>query len=557
MLAFFGGAAAYSKDGHMAVQVIIDRLPRGYREPIGVFGDFAVLAMAISSIWYFTGTVLARANQHTSVLGLPETVASVPLLAGMLLFAIFAALRVARARATACLIGLGGVVVAVGVLVACRFATDAALIGPVGFWFAAGAAIVLILLGVPLGFGLAIASLAYTFANGTTPMPAVVSTMQDSMLENFVLVALPIFVLAGAVMTTGGLSAPLTRFLSSILGGFRGGLLQVAIVGMYLFSGLSGSKLADVTAIGGTMRDSFDREGYDSAEVASVLASAAAMGETVPPSIAMIVLGSLTTSISIVALFEAGLIPAATVAAALMVIAYIRGGRQVVTPGDHRARHVLTLAIKASPALLFPIILLVGVIGGVATPTEVSSFAVVYGLLIAFALYRTTTVREVWHLMVESAVMSGMLLFIVAAAFTFSWSLAIANVPQNIAQMLGQAGASPLPFLLLTAAVIIVMGAFLEGLPAIVIFAPLLFPVAIKLGISPLHFAIVLLISMGIGAFSPPIGVGSYVACTAAGARLDRMLKVMPAYFCALLVGLLAIIALPWLTLALPTALRH
>jgi tripartite ATP-independent transporter DctM subunit len=304
------------------------------------------------------------------------------------------------------------------------------------------------------------------------------------------------------------------------------------------------------------MRASFEDERYDSEEVAAVLASSAAMGEIIPPSIAMIVLGSIT-SLSISALFLAGLVPAATIAAGLMVCVYLRTRHRPQLAKPRSARIVLVTTWKAFPAFGMPLLLIGGILFGIGTPTEVSSFAVVYGVVVSIIVYRAMSARQLWRMAADTASLVGMYLFVISTASAFSWTLSIANVPQGLAQHLSEFGGGKLEFLAITLLAMIVVGALLEGLPALLIFGPLLLPIAIKLGIPPLQFGILLLVAMGIGLFTPPIGIGAYIACTAVGARLERMIRVWPVYFAALIVGLIIVALFPQLTLIVPSLMSH
>jgi tripartite ATP-independent transporter DctM subunit len=342
------------------------------------------------------------------------------------------------------------------------------------------------------------------------------------------------------------------RFVRALVGHLRGGLLQVMVVSMYLVSGLSGSKTADVAAVGSVMRDMLERERYGLSEGAAVLAASAAMGETVPPSIAMLVLGSITT-ISIGALFIGGLIPAAVIAVCLMVLILVRARRSTALRGQRAPLPVLLRSgAGAILPLAMPVLLFAGILLGVATPTEVSSFAVIYGLILAFAVYREFDLRIFVRTVIDGAVLAGMVLFILAAASGFSWTLTVANLPQRLVELLNGIDSSSTLFLLGSMVLLILVGSLLEGLPALIILAPLLIPIAGQIGLSELHYGIVLLIAMGIGAFLPPVGVGFYVACAIMRTDIERASRAMIPYLLVLIVGLLIVAFVPWFTLFLP-----
>jgi tripartite ATP-independent transporter DctM subunit len=371
---------------------------------------------------------------------------------------------------------------------------------------------------------------------------------------NFVLLAIPFFMMAGYVMTEGGLGKRLADFVVSIVGRVRGGLLQSMVVTMYIFAGLSGSKAADVAAVGSTLNPMLRSNGYEPNESAAVLASATVMGETIPPSLPMLIMGSITT-ISVGSLFMAGLLPAALIAVCLMVAIYVKARLANKYPGTKGMplSEVGKRGMIAIPALLVPVFLIGGIVAGIATPTEVSSFAVIYALLAAAMFYKQLTWKKFWDIMVDTSVKAGMLLFITSTASAFSWTLTAASLPQKIAQfMIGIAGNSSWLFMLATVIILIVMGALLEGIPALLVFAPLLVPIVSQFGIDPLQYGIVMIIAMGLGAFSPPIGIGLYITCSVSGTTVEQTSRAMLPYLIVLFVGLLLVAFIPWFSLIVP-----
>jgi tripartite ATP-independent transporter DctM subunit len=302
------------------------------------------------------------------------------------------------------------------------------------------------------------------------------------------------------------------------------------------------------------MRDMLDDEGYDRAEAAAVLASAAAMGECVPPSIAMLVLGSIT-SLSMGALFVAGLVPAAVIAVCLMVLIWFRSARfQVRKHVNLRLGAVAGLGLRALIPFSMLVLLFAGILSGVATPTEVSAFAVAYGLLISVVLYREIDLSTFRRILADSTSTAGMVLFTLAAAGAFSWALSAARLPQALVVLISALHGNTVLFLGATVVVLITLGSLLEGLPALLILAPLFLPLARTMGVSPLHYGILLLIAMGIGAFLPPLGVGFFISSVMVRAPISRASRIMISYAVVLIVGLLIVTFVPWFTLALPRA---
>ena len=286
-----------------------------------------------------------------------------------------------------------------------------------------------------------------------------------------------------------------------------------------------------------------------------MLAASAAMAETIPPSIAMLVLGSVT-SISIGTLFVAGLLPAVVLALCLMVLNIVVAPRGAADASVPPGRGVGRAAVAAILPLAMPVGMFVGIRFGIATPTEISSFAVLYSLALSVTVYREFTLRHLGALAGDCASMAGSVLFVLAVASAFAWTLSAANLPQAMVQVLHLVGDSPALFMAGSVALLIVVGSLLEGLPAIMILAPLLLPLAIRLGISDVQYGIVLILAMGIGAFIPPIGIGFYVASAVTESNVEGTALAMLPYIAALVVGVLLVAFVPWITLALPNAFK-
>jgi len=554
-LAFVGGAVAYGQGHHTFVRVGLNAIGPHLREACLVGSDLTVLLIAAMTAYASIFLIEIRWNEVTPILQIPAAWIVVPLSASMVLLMLHAAKRLLLApRIT--VVSVGAVFIAALTL---ALATRPAWLP----WFvgdgAIAAALVLFFVtifgGLPIGFALLLSTTAYLWLADTVPMVALPQNMVDG-TGNFVLLALPFFILAGLIMERGGISLRLVRFVHALVGHLRGGLLHVMVLSMYLVSGLSGSKTADVAAVGSVMRDMLKKEGYDVSEGAAVLAASAAMGETVPPSIAMLVLGSITT-LSMAALFVGGIIPAAVVAACLMMLIWLRS-RHANARVSRRAplRAVTTSAIGAVLPLLMPVILFAGILFGIATPTEVSSFAVVYGLILSCLIYRELDLATFVRTVLDSAMLAGMVLFILGAASGFSWALTVAYLPQRLVDLLHGIHNNAELFVLGSIVLLIVVGSVLEGLPALIILAPLLLPIAGGIGLSELHYGIVLLIAMGIGAFLPPAGVGFYVACAIMRTDIEAASRAMVPYLVVLIIALLIVAFVPWFTVSLPHALN-
>jgi tripartite ATP-independent transporter DctM subunit len=341
----------------------------------------------------------------------------------------------------------------------------------------------------------------------------------------------------------------------ALVGRMRGGLLQVIVVTIYLIAGVSGSKVADVSAVGPVVRAELKRQGYREAEGAAVLAASAAMSETIPPSIAMLVLGSVTP-ISIGALFIAGLIPAAVIAVCLMTLIYVIARRRPPCVADTSLMSPLKTAPGAILPLIMPLAMVVSIKTGIATPTEASSLAVVYGVVLSAIIYRALSPLETINLALECASVAGMVLFVLASASSFAWVLTAANLPQELIALLSGLHQSPLIFMAGSVALLIMIGSLLEGLPALIILAPLLLPIAVGMGIDAVQYGIVLILAMGVGAFIPPIGIGFYVSASVVGSDLESAARAMLPYAGVLVLAVLLIAFVPAITLAVPGLFR-
>jgi C4-dicarboxylate transporter DctM subunit len=405
-------------------------------------------------------------------------------------------------------------------------------------------------LGVPLAFTLALTSVTYLIGVGGVGLIIVPIKILGG-IDSFVLLAIPLFILAGALMETGGISERIVDLAMAIVGRVRGGLAMVVVVAEILFSGISGSTAADVSAISSLLIPSMRRAGYSGPEAVSVVAASSAMGILVPPCLTMVVLGSLV-NLSIVTLFLAGFVPAFLLAAVLLLLIAVRARRQgwPVTGGVSRAA-LARAARRAAVPLGLPVILFGGIFSGATTVTEAALIAVVYAL-VAGVMMGGIRRQEIVGQLAQSGVVTATTLWVLAAASAFAWILVREWVPQMLGDWIGAAGAGRAGFLALTIVLFVVIGALLEGLPALLIFGPILFPISRTVGVDPVHYGIVIVAAMGIAFFLPPVGVGLSIAAGIARVDIDDVSRNYVPYLVALLIGLALIAAFPVLTLVLP-----
>jgi C4-dicarboxylate transporter DctM subunit len=371
-------------------------------------------------------------------------------------------------------------------------------------------------------------------------------------VDSFVLLAVPLFILAGALMETGGIASRLVRLAQALVGWMRGGIAMAVVVAEYIFSGLSGSTIADVSAVGSTMIPPMTRAGFQREQAVAIVSAASAMGMLVPPCILMIVIASIA-NVSVSALFLAGFIPALVLALAIMLYIYIEARRGGMAPQARPSLAALrSSVVEALIPLGAPIIVFGGILTGVVTPTESAVLAVFYAAVVGLFVYREIKWSDLPEILIKSAVVTATVCFLLAVAGVVAWMLAVQQVPAHLAALMADLPGGALVFLALSALLFIVMGAVLEGLPAVVILLPTFLPVVKQFEIDVIHYSIVVVAATGIGLFVPPIGVGLFIACAVAGISVDRAVRPILPYILFLCLGLVVVILVPWLTLVLP-----
>ena len=411
--------------------------------------------------------------------------------------------------------------------------------------------LVMIALTAPVAFALGISAAIGLAVSGAAPLLVVPQRMFEG-ADSFVLLAIPLFILAGALMETGGISARLVHLARVLIGHVRGGLGMVVVVSEMLFSGISGSTVADVSAIGALMVPALVRAGFKPERAVAIVSAASAMGILIPPCLLMVIIAQIA-GLSVGAMFLAGFIPAAVLAAAIMLLIYVQARREGLA-GEARAKlRELARALRgALVPLMMPVIIFGAILGGIADPTEAAVLAVLYAFIVGVFVYREIPWRALPKILVDSAVTSGVVIFMVGAASSFSWLLAVEQVPTHLANAMLAVSREPWFFFVVSIVIFVVLGAILEGLPAVIICLPIFLPIVAKLGIDPLHYSVVVVAAIGLGLFLPPVGVGLYIAASFASLRVDQTIRAMTPYVLVLFFGILILIAIPWLTLVLP-----
>lgn len=548
-LAMFGAAIAVQRGGHMRLSYLVDRLPptgRAVAEVLQTGIPLLFTALLMSAAWDYADD---QSYIETPALGWSGLVRAAAMPCGLAVIGLSACVQLLRHRVRDLLAGVAILAAVAALLV---------LAGPalhgIGNWNLAVFFVLLlgvaVLSGLPIAFGFALATVAYLMTATSTPLSIVVGRMDEGM-SSLILLAVPLFVLLGQLMDMTGLARVLVAFLAALVGHVRAGLSYVLIGAILLVSGISGSKTADMAAVAPVLFPEMKRRGANEGELIALLAASGAMSETIPPSIVLIVIGSVT-SVSIAGLFTAGLLPGLFLAIVLALMARRSAGREnLVGVKRAPAREVLRTFIVAIPALLLPFVIRGAVVEGVATATEVSTIGVAYTILTGLLIYRQFPLRRIYPMLVDTAALSGAILLIIGGATAMAWAMTQSGFSQALADFMSHLPGGRWSFLAISIVVFTILGSVLEGIPAMVLFGPLLFPVAKTLGVNDLHYAVVVILAMGIGLFSPPFGLGYYAACIIGRVPPEVGLKRIWPYLGALTLGIVVVALVPWLSTGL------
>jgi C4-dicarboxylate transporter DctM subunit len=416
-----------------------------------------------------------------------------------------------------------------------------------------GSFVLLLTINVPVAFSMALACILTLFWQGTIPVSTVTLKLYSG-IDTFPFLAIPLFILAGGLMEHGGISQRLVRFARNLVGHIKGGLGFVVVVSEIFFSGISGSSVADASAIGSLLLPSMIRAGYTPPRASAIVAAATGMGMMIPPCLNMVVLGAMS-NISIAGLFMGGFLPGFFMALTLMVIIYIQSSRGTL-PGAEGARatfkEIIVSFRDSVIPLMMPVIIFGGIFTGIFTATEAASVATVYAFIVSVFVYKEIKARDLFRILVDTAVMTGVVCLLVGAATGFSWILATHQVPQILGNFIGSVSEGKIIFLLLTIGVFLFFGMILDGLPAILIFFPILFPIAQSLDLHPLHFGVLVIAVVGISIVAPPIGLCLVIICSLAKIKLTDTIQPLIPYTLILVADLIVIAFWPWLVLILP-----
>ncbi|HEV2160505.1 TRAP transporter large permease subunit [Bradyrhizobium sp.] len=547
-LAMLGSVIAFQRGEHMRMTAIVGVLRAETRAFLDVVAAAASLAFLALVVWPAYEFAADEAFVTTPALEIVNSWRAAALPIGIGLMLIAAVLRLIRIASLRSL--LGSATMVAGIIAA--FILLAPFLKPLGnlnllifFVFVVGA---MVFAAVPIAFAFGLATVGYLALTTSTPDVVMIGRMDEGM-SHLILLAVPLFVFLGLLIEMTGMARAMVTFLASLLGHVRGGLHYVLVGAMYLVSGISGSKAADMAAVAPVLFPEMRQRGAKPGDLVALLAATGAQTETIPPSLVLITIGSVT-GVSISALFTGGLLPGVVLAVMLAAIVWWRYRREDLSHVKRATgREIGRAFVIAIPAIALPFVIRTAVVEGVATATEVSTIGILYSVCAGLLIYRQFDWRRIYPMLVETASLSGAILLIIGAATGMAWALTQSGFSASLAKFMTSLPGGVPVFLAVTIVTFVILGSVLEGIPAIVLFGPLLFPIARHVGVHDVHYAMVVVLAMGIGLFAPPFGVGYYAACAISRINPDEGMKPIVGYMIALLIGTLIVAAVPWLSI--------
>ncbi len=549
-LAMLGAVVALRRGEHMRMTALVGKASPGVRAFLDVVAIAAPLAFLVLVIGPAVDFAQDEAFITSPALEIPNSWRAAALPVGTTLMALVACLRLIRSANWHLTLGAIAAVAAI----AGGFVAAAPLLQHLGnvnlLIFFVGLVALTVLSGVPIAFSFGLATFGYLALTTSTPLVVVVGRMDEGM-SHLILLSVPLFVFLGQLIEMTGMAAAMIAFLASLLGHVRGGLSYVLVGAMYLVSGISGSKAADMAAVAPVLFPEMKARGAKPGDLVALLAATGAQTETIPPSLVLITLGSVT-GVSISALFTGGMLPGIVLAITLCAVVWWRYRGDDLSNVTRASRaEVLRKLLVAIPALALPFVIRAAVVEGVATATEVSTIGIAYSIVAGLLIYRRFEWRRLKPMLIDTAALSGAILLIIGAATGMAWALTQSGFSGQLAgAMAGLPGGAAM-FMAASIVAFIVLGSVLEGIPAIVLFGPLMFPIARQMGIHDVHYAMVVILAMGVGLFAPPFGVGYYSACAVSRINPDEGMKPIVGYIAALIVGLIVVAAVPWISIGL------
>ncbi|GEO40106.1 ABC transporter permease [Skermanella aerolata] len=547
-LAMLGSVVAFQRGEHMRMTALIGMASpkvRAFLEVIAI-----ALPLAFLLLIMYPGVEFAYEETYitTPALEIQNAWRAAAIPVGTALMIAMGLLRLAQVGNWRLVTGALVLVLAIGALLLAL----SPVLRPLGNYnlliFFVGLVAAMVFAGVPIAFSFGLATFGYLATTTHMPMMVVIGRMDEGM-SHLILLAVPLFVFLGLLIEMTGMARAMVAFLASLLGHVKGGLSYVLIGAMYLVSGISGSKAADMAAIAPVLFPEMKQRGAKPGDLVALLSATGAQTETIPPSLVLITIGSVT-GVSITALFTGGMLPAVVLGAALCIMVWWRyRGEDLSHVRRAGAGEIGRSLVIALPAIALPFVIRAAVVEGVATATEVSTIGIVYSILAGLLVYRQFDWRRLMPMLIETAALSGAILLIIGAATGMAWALTQSGFSSMLATAMTSLPGGTVSFLAVSIVAFIILGSVLEGIPAIVLFGPLLFPIARQIGVHEVHYAMVVVLAMGIGLFAPPFGVGYYAACAISRIHPDEGMKPIVGYMLALIAGLIVVAAVPWISI--------
>ncbi|HQS14027.1 TRAP transporter large permease subunit [Reyranella sp.] len=548
-VAMLGSAMALDRNEHLRLTLFVNYFSERRRTFIDAFGLVVVAAVLLALLPHAVEYTMDEWFITTPALGIPNSfrVAAIPF--GIVLMLVLVIRRALRSPDLRDLLVSAVVVGAIAGLLwhfspqLVRAGNSKLLLFLVLF------VSVSLACGVPIAFCFAIGTISYLAFGTNAPLSVVIGRMDEGM-SSIILLSVPVFLLLGCILDATGMGKAIVDFLASWLGHIRAGMSYVLLGSLFVVSGISGSKVSDMATVAPALFPEMKRRGNKPREMIALLATGAAMADTVPPSIVLIVLGSVA-GVSIAALFTSGFAIAMVLLLGLAILARWKARHEDMSGVRRPSLRVIgRTALIAAPALVLPFLIRSTVSGGVATATEVSTIAVLYAAFVGVVLYGGISLRKSYAMLVETAALTGSILLILGTASAMAWAITQAGIARDVTQFMAAMPGGTIVFMILSIVVFLILGCVLEGLPAIVLMAPLMFPIAKSLGVNDIHYAMTIVTAMNIGLMTPPIGIGFYLACRIGNVSPDEAIGAIWSYLLALMAGLAVIAAVPWFSVA-------
>jgi len=547
-LSMLGAVVALRRNEHMRLSVVVNRASASLQRWLDTTAALVVIGFLLVVLWPNYTLVELQWVVTIPSLQISDSYRVVAIAVGCVLMTVVA---IARLLEQSTLKHIAGSILIAAAVVAVLWLLRPTLLGLGNFNLFIFFGLMLglcVAIGVPIGFAFGAATFLYLGVMTRTPFIVELTRMDEGM-SVLILLSVPMFVFLGALIEMTGIARALVDFMATLIGHVRGGLAYVLLGAMFLVSGISGAKAADMAAIAPGLLPEMRRRGSNPSELAALLAASGAMSETIPPSLVLILVSS-ATGVSIAALFTGGVLPAAVCALALVIAAYVRSRHESVSRTPRvPLRLVLRASLLALPGLALPFTIRSAVVDGIATATEVSTVGILYSLIVGPLVYRQFDLRRVYPSLVATASLSGAILLILGTASGMAWALTQSGFSRQLVAAMTSVPGGSYGFLAISIVGFAILGSVLEGAPAILVFGPLLFPVARAVGIHEIHYAMVVILAMGLGLFAPPFGIGYYYACAIAQVPADSTVGRIWPYLGALLLALCLIAAVPWISI--------